>query len=156
MYISLHVKHALLIFRKVFGFFFSILSLKIFNPRFLEEILTTFSSSVVGKQCITGFSLFSDVNQLIFYLVADVLGRPIGSIFKSQDDTEMLSRNVGNYQSALRNIPEDLTLRRKLEITRYGTGVEILTLCWRNPSRRFTGRPKDGYGKRSFICIRHR
>jgi len=59
----------------------------------------------------------------------------------------MLSRNVGNYQSALSNIPEDPTQRRKLEITRYVTGAEIMTLCGHNPSRRFTGRPKDGDGK---------
>jgi len=57
-----------------------------------------------------------------------------------------MSRNVGNYQSALSNIPEDLTLRRKLEITRSVTGVEILTVQARLYGR-FTGRPKDGAGK---------
>jgi hypothetical protein len=51
-------------------------------------------------------------------IVTDVSGQPIGPIFKSQavqyldclileDGTDRLSRNVGNYQFMLRNIPED-------------------------------------------------
>jgi len=42
-------------------------------------------------------------------LLTDVLGQPIGHIFKDQakDRTERLSRNISNYQSILRNDPEE-------------------------------------------------
>ena len=49
-------------------------------------------------------------------LATDVSEQPVGTIFKGQavqadcltveDGTYRLSRNVGNYQSTLRNIPE--------------------------------------------------
>jgi len=44
-------------------------------------------------------------------LLADISGPPIGPVFKGkavlEDGTDRLSRNVGNYQSTLRNIQEE-------------------------------------------------
>ena len=47
--------------------------------------------------------LFKD----ILYLVGDVSGQPVCPIFKYKAFPDTLSRNVGNYQTTLRNIPED-------------------------------------------------
>ena len=52
-------------------------------------------------------SLFWGVTQRRL-VVTDVSGHPVGAIVKGQEDgTDMLSRNVGNYQCRLCNIPEE-------------------------------------------------
>jgi hypothetical protein len=62
-------------------------------------------------------SLFWDVKQRIL-MVTDVSGQPVGPMFEDQrvhskdcltlgDGTDSLSRNAGNYQSNLCNIPEE-------------------------------------------------
>jgi hypothetical protein len=59
------------------------------------------------------YSLFWDVTHRIL-VVTDVSVQPIGPIFKGraihcsstlEDGTDRFYRNVGNYQSTLRNIP---------------------------------------------------
>ena len=56
--------------------------------------------------------LFRDVTQFRLILT-EVSGKPIWSTFKKnslfdgEDGTDRLSRNFGNYQSSLRNIPEE-------------------------------------------------
>ena len=57
------------------------------------------------------------LRSVYWWLVTDVSGKPIGSIFTGQEvqedclilenRTDGLSRNVDNYQSTLRNIKED-------------------------------------------------
>jgi hypothetical protein len=47
-----------------------------------------------------------------WWLVTDVSGQPIGLDYLTlEDGTNRMSRNVGNYQSTLRNIPQERTSR---------------------------------------------
>ena len=60
-------------------------------------------------------ALFSDVTQRLLVVVTDVSRQHICPILKGQltlvlineDGTNRPSRNVGSYQSTLRNIPEE-------------------------------------------------
>ena len=83
---------------------------KLFPP---SLSLTIIMRAISGFRRAVTFSFFLGVTQI--RLVAshlDVSGKPIGLIFKSQADcftlevgTYKLSRNVGDYQSTLRDIP---------------------------------------------------
>jgi hypothetical protein len=60
--------------------------------------------------------------------ITDVSGQAIGPIFRGQlkDQTDRLSQNVGNYQSRLRNIPEEGISQANNYLA---SGRETLLLC---------------------------
>jgi hypothetical protein len=64
--------------------------------------------------------LFWDVTQCIL-IVTDVSGQAVGPIFKGQaileDGNDTFYRNFGNYESTLRNIPEERSSQNFISLT---------------------------------------